>query len=1343
MELMEFYGSAHSHTDRSNFRLRDSTNRLEQLCWYAAEELKHNFIAITDHETVATAIDCQKVEKKIREKYPDFKIIRGNEIYLCRNGLSKSNYKRKEDDFYHWILLAKNAEGHRQIREISTRAWSHCFQTGKMMRVPTYYQDLIDIIGANPGNVIMSTACLGSKPSKMILEYSKTHDEEKYNYIKQWLIHISDICGRENFFLETQPSFNKDQIAVNKIYKQLSEELNIPVIITLDAHYLKKEDEAIHHAFLTSQDGERETSEFYASTYMMSREEIHSYMDSSIGADTVSKWMNNTQQIYNMCEDYDLTKPLHIPYLPLTIDKITEEDYLEYKDKIKELEYFYKSQYDSDRDMAAALIKKIKSDPLQYDNEATFKMMDDNLAAVRISSDKQNTRWSAYLLNMRDYIKVIWEKGDSLVGCSRGSGGGFLLLNMLDITQINPLREKAPLRSWRFLNPERASVLDIDTDIEGGKRPQVYKALQDTYGIDKISKVLTIRTEATKSAILTAARGLGLDPDEGAYLASFIKSDRGQQRTLEQTYYGDEENDMAPDMKFRELMDGLYHNVWKVATFIAGLCCGVGSHAGGVIFYDTPITDSTALMQTTNGDIVTQFDLHTLEEVSLIKIDLLSIEALDRIRACLDLLTEYGYIDKNLTLRERYESAIGVYKIDRTTPEMWNMIHEHKIESLFQMEQQSGIKGIAATKPTTLEELATLNSVIRLMAQEKGAEQPIDKFARFKNDINEWYKEMSQYGLTQQEQDSLKPLLSDSSGICESQEKFMSLVQMPEAGGFSLAWSDRLRKSIAKKNPAEFEKLQEEYFKTVKEKNLDMNFCNYVWKVLVCTSRGYGFNLSHTLGYSIIALQEMNLAFKNPIIFWDTANLIVDSGSMNLNEKILDEEEEEVENNTNEESYEDSFFDEENEYDDDAEEVDESGTKVKKKLKNSSADYGKIAAAIGKMKNRGLKFALPDINKSAITFSPDIDNNQILYGLRGIQRIGNQLIKDIFNNRPYTDIFDFMSKVKVNKTQMVSLIKAGVFDELYKDKSRYDIMNDYLFSIADQKKRITLQNMQMLANKKMIPEELNYQQRLFFFNKYLKKNKVGNDYYLDEIAFKFYYTNFEDRKLKNVKITQDGGTAYIDQSQWDSIYKKEMDPVRDWMKTNQQEILNKLNSNLFEEVKTKYADGNLSKWEMDSLSFYYHEHELANLKNRVYDIEDYNSLKDNEIDNVFTTKNGDEITMFKIHRIAGTVIDKDKNKSTVVLLTPTGVVNVKVWKNQFAKWDKQIFEKDSDGTKHVIEKSFFTRGNKLIITGIKRDNTFVPKKYKSTSYPLFERIDELDENGFILKSAKERIEVIE
>lgn len=610
---MEFYGSCHNHTDRSNFRIRDSINSLNELCWYAADILKHNFIAITDHETVATMLECQDVEKKIRETYPDFKVIRGNEIYLCRNGLCKENYVRGEDKFYHFILLARDAIGHKQIRELSTRAWLRGFETGRMMRVPTYYQDLIEVVGKKPGHVIFSTACLGSKSSQLLLDYSKSPSEDKWNYIKEWIIHLSDICGRENFFLETQPSLSKEQIVVNKLYKRLSDELEIPVIITLDAHYLKKEDEPLHHAFLTAQEGERETSEFYASTYMMSREEIHSYMDNYLGSDTVSLWMNNTQIIYNMCEDYDLTHPLHIPYLPKTIDTITEDEFNLFKDKIHDLEYFYTSPHQADRDMAAAIVKKILLDPEQYNNEKVFIMIDECLDAIRLASEKQQTQWSAYLLNMRDYINVIWEKGNSLVGCSRGSGGGFILLNILGITQINPAREKAPLRAWRFLNPERVSPLDIDTDIEGGKRPQVYKALQDAYGADRVSKVLTIRTEKSKSAILTACRGLKVDPDEAAYLASFIKADRGITRSLAQTFYGDEENDILPDKTFQNLMSTKYADVWKVAQKIENLCCGIGSHAGGVIFYDEPITETTALMQTDNGDIITQLDLHQAE----------------------------------------------------------------------------------------------------------------------------------------------------------------------------------------------------------------------------------------------------------------------------------------------------------------------------------------------------------------------------------------------------------------------------------------------------------------------------------------------------------------------------------------------------------------------------------------------------------------------------------------------------------------------------------------------------------------------------------------------------------
>lgn len=228
----------------------------------------------------------------------------------------------------------------------------------------------------------------------------------------------------------------------------------------------------------------------------------------------------------------------------------------------------------------------------------------------------------------------------------------------------------------------------------------------------------------------------------------------------------------------------------------------------------------------------------------LIKYDLLSVEAMDKMHNCLDLLLAANKIQDKGSLRETYEEILGVYNIERNDSKMWEMVNNHEIQSLFQMEKQSGIQGIALTHPKSVEDLAHLNSIIRLMAQEKGGEQPLNKYARFKANINLWYQEMENYGLTKQEQELLKPYLSGSYGICESQEGFMQLVQIPECGGFDLTFADSLRKAIAKKNPAAYDELTKKYFTEVKEKELSQNLCNYVWNVLVATSRGYGFKIN-------------------------------------------------------------------------------------------------------------------------------------------------------------------------------------------------------------------------------------------------------------------------------------------------------------------------------------------------------------------------------------------------------------------------------------------------------------------------------------------------------------------
>lgn len=708
-----------------------------------------------------------------------------------------------------------------------------------MRRVPTYYQDIIDIIGKNPGHVIGMTACLGGFLPHLILDWAPTNDESKWDYIIRWCRRMEEIFGKENFYLEMQPSPNPEQKLVNCTLLRLAKELDVKYTITLDAHYLKKEDRVIHKAYLNSQNGDREVDGFYATTYLMGHEEIRSYM-SELSIEQIQEAYNSIIEIQNKCENYSLKKPLKIPQLPWkNFDDIVDAD--DWCKKVPEFEPFLSSKYIGDKELVKAIIQKINSDA-RLQNQATYDAINTCLEMTRISSDVNKAHWSAYYLNLQKIIEACWEAG-TLVGPGRGSGVGFILLYLLDITQINPLWERTQTFPWRFLNPARVSVLDVDIDIEGGRRAQVLNHFREVYGSDRVANVLTLGTEKSKSAILTAARGLGIDVDVASYLASMIKSERGIMQTLDQTFYGDEENGILPNKKFVEEMTQNYPELWKVAHKIEGLICRTGIHAGGVIFVDEPFENSTALMRAPDGTIITQYDLHDAEKVSLIKYDVLSVEALDKIHTCLDLLIKQNYIQPEATLKDTYEKIIGIYNLERENQKMWKMVWEHKINALFQMEQQSGIQGIALAKPTSVDDLATLNSVIRLMAPEKGAEQPLHKFARFKHNIQDWYDEMDNYGLTKEEQKILEPVLLTSNGICESQEGFMQLVQIPECGGFDLTFADKLRKSIAKKNPAEYEKLTKQYFENMREKNLSEHLCNYVWNVLVATSRGYGFRI--------------------------------------------------------------------------------------------------------------------------------------------------------------------------------------------------------------------------------------------------------------------------------------------------------------------------------------------------------------------------------------------------------------------------------------------------------------------------------------------------------------------
>lgn len=477
----------------------------------------------------------------------------------------------------------------------------------------------------------------------------------------------------------------------------------------------------------------------------------------------------------------------------------------------------------------------------------------------------------------------------------------------------------------------------------------------------------------------------------------------------------------------------------------------------------------------------------------------------------------------------------------------------------------------------------------------------------------------------------------------------------------------------------------------------------------------------------MVALQEMNLARFFPIIFWNTANLIVDSGGIQTVEYDEDGEaslvvEAEPDEDPDEEEQEE--WEEENE-------VTEGEKEDKKKEKTKSMDYGKVASAIGRFSTYGIKVSPPNINGSSYTFTPVVSKNEILYGLRGITRLSISIIKDIMEKRPFASMDDFLERVKLNKIQMSNLIKCGAFDELV-GLPREEIMAKYIDMIADKKQRLTLQNMQMLINYDLIPEELIFCKKLFLFNKFLKQQKKVENYQLNDAAINFIANNFSADYISN-------GTS-ISAAIWDNLYQRGMDPMRMYLKENKEEVLNKLNKALYNEMFNKYAAGNISHWEMESVSFYSHPHELANSQ---YLYDDFFKLPEEpEVDYTFTGKDGNEVRVYKLRRIIGTVIDKNKMKNTVTLLTPTGVVNVKVYKNQYAMFDKQISQIGSDGHKHTLEKSWFSRGTLLMVQGIRRESDFIPKKRKDSFYPVISKIIAIHDDG-TLEFQTERVEVNE
>jgi DNA polymerase-3 subunit alpha len=827
---MKQYTSLHNHTDYSNLKLIDSINRVPDMLDYAYS-LGLPGMAITDHDCLSGHIEAIKHYKKNYED-KDFKLILGNEVYVAKEGMAQDTYA-KGDKFYHMVLLAKNKEGHRQLRQLSSRAWDRMFVRA-IMRTPTFISDLDEIIGGNPGNVVGTTACLGGVTAAQFLK----NGIGSLEYSQRFLEDMVDIFGVDNFYIELQPSYQEDQIRYNKfMIKHFWGKYNF--IFSTDSHYKTLNDQPIHKAFLNSKDGNREVDAFYSATFIMDSELVWSYMKDYVSTTQFETMVDNTNKINDSVEIYDLAGDQVVPVVPMEILPGEVEESIQY---FKDTDYEYIKKYtNSDEDanqfFFLQIMKGFKDLGIPFDEEYLTRL-EEELAELWETSIRIGQPISNYFNTMQRMIDIIWEDADSLVGVSRGSAAGFLVNYALGITQLDPLRQDVEMPLWRFIHRDRPELPDIDIDTEGDKRTKVFNKVREYFqsiGGDVIN-VCTFGTEKTKSAMRTAARGLGLDDDVVSYMVSLVPNERGFDWTLKQCMFGEEDEDgveiKKPIAAFVKEMNK-YPNLWTVASSIEGLISRLGVHASGIIALNSELTEHNSLMKTSKGVPVSAYNLKDSEYLGGLKYDFLTINALDKIRTTLNLLLENYEIEWKDSLRKTYNHYLLPKNLLKDDDTMWSLAQDGKIVELFQFDTPVGAQAIKSVAPTTVGEMAIANSLMRLMKQEDAIEMPADTYVRFKNNMQHWYDEMRDYGLNLAEVEVLEKYLLPLSGVADSQESVMMIVMDPAITAFTVPESNKLRKAIAKKDPKVMEVVREHYYEKGQENGTRPGMLNYIWNVQI------------------------------------------------------------------------------------------------------------------------------------------------------------------------------------------------------------------------------------------------------------------------------------------------------------------------------------------------------------------------------------------------------------------------------------------------------------------------------------------------------------------------------
>ena len=763
----------HLHTEYS---LLDGACRISKLM-DRVKELGQTAVAITDHGVMYGCIDFYKAAKAA-----GIKPIIGCEVYVAPRKMS-DRVHGIDNEAYHLVLLCENMRGYENLCQIVSQAYTHGFY-GKPRA------DL-ELLEAYHEGLIALSACLGGGVPQRLLS-------NDYEDAKRYALELARIFGEGNFFLELQDHGIEEQRSVNLGIQRIARETGLPLVITNDAHYLRREDAEMQDVLLCVQTGKtvdeenRMRMEPYGEYYLKSEEELRERFPGQQEA------LDNTAAIAERCNVEFIFNQYHLPVFPVP-EGYTDES------------YFRKLCFDGFRE--------------RYENppESYVERLEYEIGVI------SRMGYVNYYLIVWDFIRYAKENGIP-VGPGRGSGAASIVAYCMHITEVDPM--KYALIFERFLNPERVSMPDFDTDFCQERRGEVIDYVMRKYGADHVAQIATFGTMAARGAIRDVGRALNFTYAETDVVAKLVPT------TLHITL--DEALKTSPQLKTMYDEDERVRKLIDTARSLEGMPRNTSTHAAGVVITARPVCDYVPLSR--NDDtIVTQYTMTTIEELGLLKMDFLGLRNLTVIHDAEELI-------------RRHTPDFSIDTVRDDDPETFRMLTEGKTQGVFQLESQ-GMTGVCVgMKAGSIEDITAIVALYR--------PGPMDSIPKFiENKLN--HKKVT-YKCPE-----LEPILKVTYGCIVYQEQVIEIFR--QLGGYTMGQADNIRRAISKKKMKIIEAERKVFVYGDPEKNIPGCLGNGVSEAVgqslydeIVAFANYAFNKAHAVCYAVVAYQTAYLKCHYP-----------------------------------------------------------------------------------------------------------------------------------------------------------------------------------------------------------------------------------------------------------------------------------------------------------------------------------------------------------------------------------------------------------------------------------------------------------------------------------------------